>query len=141
MKRQGENVKAGLNSKAGFTLIEIMLVVVIIGILAGVAAVQFGGRVGQGQENAAKASLHAISLAVKMYELDTGTFPPTLQALMSQPGGANNWDGPYLEDANLPVDPWGNEFKYTYPSTRGPKFFDLKSYGLDGVESADDITK
>jgi general secretion pathway protein G len=129
------------SSKAGFTLIEIMLVVIIIGILAGVAAVKFSGRVGQGQENAAKASLHAISMAVSLYEMDNGKYPPNLSALLTAPGGAPLWDGPYLESETVPVDPWGNEFRYLYPSSRGEKFYDLKSLGLDGVDSADDVKK
>lgn len=126
---------------AGFTLIEIMLVVVIIGILAGVAAVKFGGQVGKGQENAAKASLSAISMALSLYEIDNGSYPSSLQGLLSAPGNAPHWDGPYLEDPEVPLDPWTNPFRYTYPSSRGPKFYDLKSMGPDGVESADDITK
>jgi len=129
------------SSQAGFTLIEIMLVVIIIGILAGVAAVKFSGRVGQGQENAAKASLHAISMAVSLYEMDNGKYPPNLNALLTAPGGSPLWDGPYLDATSVPVDPWGNEFRYQYPSSRGEKFYDLKSLGLDGVDSADDVTK
>jgi general secretion pathway protein G len=140
MKQTGKTA-ARRDRRGGFTLIEIMLVVVIIGILAGVAAVQFGGRVGQGQESAAKANLQSIGMALSLYELDTGTYPQSLEALLTQPGGANNWDGPYLEDRELPMDPWGNPFVYTYPSSRGPKFYDLKSTGPDGVESADDIIK
>ena len=131
----------GRSAAAGFTLIEIMLVVVIIGILASVAAVKFGGQVGKGQTSAAKASLSNLSMALGLYEIDNGSYPPTLQGLLAQPANAPNWDGPYLETPELPVDPWGNEFRYTYPSSRGPKFFDLKCLGPDGVESADDITR
>lgn len=139
--RRAKRSETRADQRAGFTLIEIMLVVVIIGILAGVAAVQFGGRVGQGQENAAKASLQAIGMALSLYELDNGSYPTGLDGLLTQPAGANLWDGPYLEDEELPLDPWGNPFVYTYPSSRGPKFYDLKSTGQDGVESADDVAK
>lgn len=137
MKRHEPN----RNTRAGFTLIEIMLVVVIIGILAGVAAVKFGGQVGKGQNSAAKASLSNLSMALGLYEIDNGSYPPTLQGLLAQPGNAPNWDGPYLETPELPRDPWGNDFHYAYPSSRGPKFFDLKCLGADGVESDDDITR
>lgn len=140
MQRTGTTTERR-DRRSGFTLIEIMLVVVIIGILAGVAAVQFGGRVGQGQENACKASLQALGMALSLYELDNGSYPQSLEGLLAQPGGANNWDGPYLEDQAVPMDPWGNPFAYTYPSARGTKFYDLKSTGPDGVESADDIIK
>ena len=109
--------------------------------LAGVAAVKFGGQVGKGQASAAKASISALSMALGLYEIDNGSYPTSLQGLIDQPGNAPNWDGPYLETPELPTDPWGNDFRYTYPSSRGPKFYDLKSMGPDGVESADDITK
>ena len=125
-------------SRAGFTLIEIMLVVVIIGILAGIAAVRFSGRVGQSQESAAKASVQSISLALSLYEIDNGKFPPSLDALITDPGGALNWRGPYLE--SRPSDPWGNEFIYVYPSSKRLNSFELKSKGADGIEGgADDI--
>lgn len=140
MKHKLDNNSSPWARKEGFTLIEIMLVVVIIGILASVAAVQFGGRVGQGQENAAKASLQNISLALSLHELDTGTFPSSLQGLITS-SGANAWKGPYLDEQDVPPDPWGNGFKYTYPSSRGEQFYDLKSLGKDGVESDDDIVK
>lgn len=124
--------------KAGFTLIEVLLVVVIIGILVGIAIPRLGGRVRQAQIAAAEADINNIGMALRLYELDNGTYPPSLQALISKPGNAPNWRGPYLEKG-LPKDPWGNEYVYTFPGTRNPHGYDLKSYGPDGVESADDI--
>lgn len=97
-------------SRAGFTLIEIMVVVIIIGILAGLAGVRVSQRVGQGQEAGARANLHTIGMAISMYQIDTGTLPPNLGALMTQPAGARNWRGPYLD--LLPKDPWGEDFQY-----------------------------
>lgn len=125
-------------ARAGFTLIEIMLVVVIIGILAAIATVSFSGRIGQSQESAAAASIEAISLALDLYEIDNFTFPQTLQALVSDPGSAPNWRGPYLKKG-LPKDPWGNEFIYRVPGSRNPNSYDILSHGLDGSESGDDI--
>jgi general secretion pathway protein G len=125
--------------RSGFTLIEIMLVVVIIGILAGIAVVKFSGRVGQSQEAAAKATIQAISMALALYEVDNGHYPSSLEALVSDPGNAINWRGPYLEQG-LPADPWGNPFVYTFPSPRNPNSFDLRSYGADQIESDNDIT-
>lgn len=87
------------------------------------------------------ASMQEIGMAVSLYELDNGQYPQSLQGLLTQPGGAANWNGPYLEDEDLPVDPWGNPFVYRYPGSRGPKFYDLKSLGPDGTESGDDIKK
>lgn len=139
--KQSRTVTRHREHQAGFTLIEIMLVVVIIGILAGVAAVQFGGRVSQSQESAAKAELQNIGMALQLHELDTGSYPSSLQGLITSSGG-NSWNGPYLEDLEVPVDPWENAYKYTYPSSsRGEKFYDLKSLGKDGVDSGDDILK
>jgi len=124
--------------REGFTLIEILLVVVIIGILAAVAVPWLGGRVKQSQVAAAKASIEAIGTAIRLYELDNGDYPSSLQALINNPGGAQNWRGPYLEKANL-NDPWGNPFTYSSPGSHNPHSYDLRSMGPDGTESADDV--
>lgn len=124
--------------KKGFTLIEVLLVVVIIGILVGIAIPRLGGRVRQAQIAAAEADVNNIGMALRLYEVDNGTYPPSLQSLITKPGNAPNWRGPYLEKG-LPKDPWGNDYVYQFPGTRNPHSYDLKSYGPDGVESADDI--
>jgi general secretion pathway protein G len=124
--------------KKGFTLIEVLLVVVIIGILVGIAIPRLGGRVRQAQIAAAEADVNNIGMALRLYEVDNGTYPSSLQALINKPGNAPNWRGPYLEKG-LPKDPWGNDYIYQSPGTRNPHSYDLKSYGPDGVESADDI--
>ncbi|MCK5880163.1 MAG: type II secretion system major pseudopilin GspG [Holophagae bacterium] len=97
---------------SGFTLIEILLVVVIIGILAAVAVPRLGGRVAQSQIAAAKASIGAIGTAIDLYETDNGKLPASLQNLMTK-GSEANWNGPYLRKAESLKDPWGKEFKYT----------------------------
>lgn len=125
-------------SKAGFTLIEIMVVVIIIGILAGLAAVKVGNRVGQSQEAGARANIKTLGMAIALYEVDNGSLPPNLDALVSKPGAANNWRGPYLE-SGLPKDPWGNAFQYQIDGNSGT--YKLKSMGADGMVSGDDITK
>ena len=125
------------NNKAGFTLIEIMVVVIIIGILAGLAAVKVGSRVGESQEAGAKANIKTIGMAISLYEVDNGSLPANLSALMTKPGSANNWRGPYLD--TLPKDPWGNEFQYQIDGNSGG--YKLHSLGADGVVSGDDVTK
>ena len=130
--------KRTIKTSSGFTLIEVLLVVVIIGILVGVAIPRLGGRVRQAQIAAAEADVNNVGMALRLYEVDNGTYPPSLQALLSKPGNAPNWRGPYLEKG-LPKDPWGNDYLNTFPGSRNPHSYNLKKNGPDGVESADDI--
>lgn len=128
------------SSRAGFTLIEILLVVVIIGILAALAAPRLGGRVKEARINSAKADVQAIGTALRLYELDNGDYPSSIQSLISKPGGAKNWRGPYLEKNTIPKDPWGNDYVYAFPGQNNSHSYDLKSNGPDGVASGDDVT-
>jgi len=128
-----------LNS--GFTLIEIMLVVVIIGTLVAMVVPRLVGRSEQARVAAAQADIRSnIATALRLYELDNGNFPSTaegLKALLVNPGSAGNWSGPYLEMP--PLDPWGKEYKYKSPGDHRQADYDLSSLGKDGTESADDI--
>lgn len=121
---------------AGFTLIEILLVVVIIGILAAVAVPRLGGRVGQAQISAAKGSIGAISTAIDLYETDNGTLPDNLNNLVNK-GSEPNWNGPYVKKAESLTDPWGTEFQYTKQNNG---IYTLVSAGPDGnFGSSDDV--
>lgn len=125
----------------GFTLIELMLVVIIIGTLVAMVVPRFVGRGEQAKVVAARADIRSnIATALKLYELDNGNFPYTeegLAALIVRPSSASNWNGPYLERS--PIDPWGREYKYRYPGEYRTADYDLYSLGKDGVESSDDV--
>lgn len=136
-RRQAE--QSVRRSRGGFTLIEILLVVVIIGILVGVAIPRLGGRVRQAQIAAAEADINNVGMALRLYEVDNGSYPAGLQGLITSPGGAPNWRGPYLEKG-MPKDPWGNDYIYAMPGSHNPHSYDLYSLGPDGTASGDDIS-
>ncbi|MBI5150016.1 MAG: type II secretion system major pseudopilin GspG [Candidatus Omnitrophica bacterium] len=134
-----------LRNKSAFTLIEIMLVVIIIGILAAMVVPNMAGRGEQARVAAARADIDAnLTSALDLYELDNGQYPTTeqgLRALLEKPSSAPvSWNGPYLKKKRIPLDPWGREYRYVAPGTHNTEEFDLFSYGQDGVEGKDDIT-
>lgn len=124
-------------NQQGFTLIEILVVLVIIGILAGYIGPKIMGRPEEAKRTKAGMQIQAIETALKMYKLDNGTYPSTeqgLQALVDPPASGKlppKWrDGGYLDKRKVPKDPWGNDFVYLSPGVYGD--FDLSSYGSDG---------
>lgn len=134
-----------MKAKSGFTLIELMIVVVILAVLAAAVIPRLAGRTQQARVSTAKMDITGnISVALDLYELDNGRFPTSeqgLSALMTRPSSSpvpTNWNGPYLK--RKPLDPWGNEYKYACPGTHSNDY-DLYSLGPDGTDgTADDIS-
>ena len=117
----------------GFTLLELLVVVTIIGLLVAFVAPRYFGQVGKSEINTAKAQIDAFEKALDLYRLDTGRYPSTemgLKALVERPPSEAKWNGPYLRKG-VPTDPWGRQFLYRAPGTKGD--FDLVSYGRDGA--------
>ena len=126
----------------GFTLLELLVVVVIIGLLAGIVAPRYFGQVGKSEINVTRAQIDALEKALDQYRLDTGRYPDNelgLGALLQRPASEPKWNGPYLRKS-LPLDPWGKPYLYRMPGENHE--FDLVSFGKDGQpggsgESAD----
>lgn len=132
-----------MNNKKAFTLIELMLVVIIIGVLSALVVPRLAGRSEEARQAAAKADIESnIAMALDLYELDNGQYPTTeqgLAALMTKPASspvALNWKGPYLKKE--PKDPWGKPYIYKSPGEHNTGDYDLTSWGKDGVEGGGD---
>lgn len=121
----------------GFTLLELLVVMVIIGLLAGFVGPRMFAQVGKSEIKAAKAQIASLQKALDQYRLDTGRYPSTeqgLQALNDKPADEPRWAGPYLSKA-VPKDPWGRDYDYVSPGQHGD--YDLSSRGPDGQPGAD----
>jgi general secretion pathway protein G len=133
-----------LRKNAGFTLLELLVVVVIIGLLASYVGPRYFSQLGRSEVQAARAQLRALAQGVEQFRIDTGRFPSTsegLTALQSAPPGVAGWRGPYLRQA-VPADPWGNPYRYRSPADGHE--FEIVSLGKDGqpggTQDAADLT-
>ncbi len=140
-----QKIPANFTCTKGFTLIELMVVIVILGILAGLIVPRIMSRPGEAKQMKAKIQIESLETALKLYKLDNGKYPTTeqgLQALVEPPqsGGATHWKkGGYLEKGKVPKDPWGNDFIYLSPGIHGE--YDITSYGADGIPGGEDENK
>jgi general secretion pathway protein G len=143
IKIERDYSKLRCRSKA-FTLVELLLVLVILGVLAAIVVPKFSGRTEQARVTAAQSQLATFATALDAFEVDNGYYPrggDGLLALIDEPQDAQNWRGPYLSADAIPLDPWGNPYIYESPGRHNPRSYDLMSAGPDGqVGNDDDIT-
>lgn len=129
---ESRDARLGVGGKGGFTLIELIVVMVILGLLAALVAPTLFKKVGKGKTTAARTQIELFGQALDSFRLDTGRYPTTaegLEALVENPG-IDGWDGPYLKKG-VPKDPWNRPYQYQCPGTHGD--YDLYTYGLDGA--------
>ncbi|WP_137391665.1 type II secretion system major pseudopilin GspG [Rhodoligotrophos defluvii] len=124
--------------EAGFTLVELLVVLVILGLIVGLAAPQVMKYVGTSKTKAATMQVERLSSILDLFRLDVGRYPSVeegLEGLLKAPALTPSWNGPYLKKADALVDPWGRAYEYRYPGKNGT--FDLFSLGADGKEGGD----
>jgi general secretion pathway protein G len=123
------------NKQRGFTLIELMIVLVILGLIMGIVGPQAMKYLGKGKTQSTKVQLENLSAALDMYRLEVGNYPTSadgLKALVTQPSNARGWNGPYLKKGEVPKDAWNNDYQYKRPGSNNHPY-DLSSFGADGA--------
>jgi general secretion pathway protein G len=142
---RSERRRLSRHGESGFTLVEILVVITIIGLIMALVGPRVLNYLGEAKVKAARIQIESFSSTLDLFYLDTGRYPSTtegLTALMQRPGNVEGWNGPYLKGAAVPNDPWGHPYVYRGPGEHGP--YDVVSYGSDGQEggtgTAADIT-
>ncbi|NCP65646.1 MAG: type II secretion system major pseudopilin GspG [Paraglaciecola sp.] len=124
--------------KNGFTMIELLVVLVILGLLAGLVGPQFFGKVDSSKVRTAETQVKMLKMALQTYRLDIGSYPAALNDLRTAPASAKGrWDGPYL-DETLPLDPWNHDYQYRVDAQAEQGFY-LYSLGADGLEGGEEL--
>jgi general secretion pathway protein G len=133
-----KNCKAK-HGQQGFTLIELLVGLVILGLLAGLVGPQILRYLGSAKSDTAQLQIEELGAGLDLYHLEVGRYPSTdegLAALVEEPAGVSNWNGPYLKKKSVPNDPWGNDYNYVSPGENG--VYDLFSLGQDNMEGGED---
>ncbi len=142
MNLKNSKQRSRISSRRGFTLVELLLVLVILGILAAIVVPKFGGRTEQARVTAAVTQISTFGTALNAFEVDTGSYPrgqDGLQQLLVAPADITGWRGPYLM-SDIPLDPWGRAFIYEFPGRLNTTGYDIVSMGADGQPgTADDV--
>ncbi len=132
------NISNRSSFQTGFTLIELMVVMIILGLLAALVVPNMLRKVGPAKQKAAYAQIELFGTALDTFYLDVGYYPTAsegLQALITMPSGVEGWDGPYLKKSEIPLDPWGHSYHYESPGNHGD--YDLYSYGKNDAEGGE----
>jgi general secretion pathway protein G len=138
MQTPGGQPQRTNHEESGYTLLELLVVMAIIGLLVAITAPQVMKILGNAKADAAKLQMESLAQALDVYQLDLGTYPTPaqgLKVLVARPAQASEWNGPYVRKARTLVDPWGRPFLYVSPAIGGP--FEVKSLGADGKEGGD----
>ena len=126
----------GTVSRTQFSLIELLVVLTIIGLVAGLVGPNLIGKIGQGKQKTARMQIHVFKDGVTSFYLDMNQYPGSLEDLVRNPGSSPKWNGPYLDQALVPPDPWDNDYHLDIPGQAG-RSFDLYSYGRDNTPGGD----
>ncbi|WP_247636850.1 type II secretion system major pseudopilin GspG [Methylobacterium sp. 37f] len=128
------------DAQGGFTLVELLVVLVILGLVMGLAGPRVLGYLSSSRDKAAKLQIESFASALDLFYLDNGRYPSTsegLQSLVQRPAAADNWSGPYLKQGNVPADPWGRPYEYRTPGKTAP--YAILSLGADGVKGGNGV--
>lgn len=119
----------------GFSLLELLVALAILAMIAALVGPPILRQLGGARSDTAGVQIETLSSAVDLYRLDTGNYPPNLQALVEKPADVSGWNGPYLKKSRVPEDPWGHDYHYLQPGEHGP--YDLYSLGADNAEGGE----
>jgi general secretion pathway protein G len=134
-RRFGQRNSGRREGEAGFTLIEMLVVITIIGLIVGLVGPRVLNYLSESKTKTAKIQIEGLSAALDLYYLDNGRYPASnegLTALVQRPASASGWNGPYLKTASVPLDPWGHPYLYMTPGNHAP--YEIESYGSAGPE-------